>query len=117
MAKEEAERFEVVITPSAEIHYYNLHTYLYENMSVNRAEEVANEILAAAFSLDHLHHRGAKEPLLKNRKRQFRFILYKRTERAAVKIIYHVDEKSKTVFVTDFFPTEMNPKKISRRSQ
>ena len=117
MAKEEAGRYEVVITSSAEIHFYELAEYLYEHMSIDRAEEVAQGLSEMAISLDLLYHRGSVEIKLARRKKAYRYILFKRTPRAGVKIIYYVDEKSRTVYVTDFFPTEKDPKKIAARNK
>jgi hypothetical protein len=86
-------------------------------MSLERAEEVAKGINKMALSLDLLYHRGSGERKLARRKKQYRYVLYKRTSRASVKIIYYVDGKSKTVYVTDFFPTEKDPKKIASRNR
>ena len=93
MAKEEAGRYEVVITSVAEVRFYQLAEYLYENMSLERAEEVTRELNEMALSLDLLYHRGSEEKKLTWRKKSYRYILYKRTSRASVKIIYYVDEK------------------------
>ena len=117
MAKEETSQFEVVITSSAEIHFYELTEYLYEHMAPDRAEEVATQLSEAALSLDHLYHRGNREERLVGRKNDYRYILFSRTARATVKIIYYVNEKTKTVYVTDFFPTEKDPKKMARRNE
>lgn len=97
MAKEEAGRHEVVITASAEVHFYELVEYLYENMSLDRAEEVARELNEMALSLDRLYHRGSPEEKLFRRKKSYRYILYKRTSRASVKIIYFYSKKFFTV--------------------
>lgn len=117
MAKEETGRYEVVITSSAGIHFYKLAEYLYEHMSLDRAEEVSRELNEMALSLDLLYHRGSVERKLTRRKKNYRYILFNRTPRASVKIIYYVDEKNKTVYVTDFFPTEKDPKKITSRNR
>ncbi len=117
MAKEEAGRYEVVITSSAEIHFYELVEYLYEYMSLERAAEVARELNEMALNLDQFYHRGSLEEKLSRRKKPYRYVLYKRTSRASVKIIYYVDKKSKMVYVTDFFPTEKDPKKIVSRNR
>lgn len=117
MAKEEARRCEVVITASAEIHFYEVVEYLYENMPLARAEEVARELNEMALSLDRLYHRGSPEEKLLRRKNAYRYLLFKRTKKATVKIIYYVDEKDSVVYVTDFFPSEIDPKKIARRSR
>ena len=61
MAEEEKSRYEVVITSTAEIHFYELVEYLYEHMAPARADEVATLLSEAAFSLDHLYHRGTEK--------------------------------------------------------
>ncbi|MBY0435154.1 MAG: hypothetical protein K2U26_13685, partial [Cyclobacteriaceae bacterium] len=96
---------------------YELVEYLYEYMSLDRAEEVARELNEMTLSLDRLYHRGSLEEKLVSRKKSYRYILFKRTSKATVKIIYYVDQKDKTVYVTDFFPTEKDPKKISARNK
>ena len=117
MAKEEASKYEVVITTSAEVHFYELVEYLYEHMSLDRAEEVTRELSQMALNLSSLYHRGNVESKLARRKKSYRYILFKRTSKASVKIIYYVDAKDKTVYVTDFFPTEKDPKKIGVRNR
>ena len=47
-------------------------------------------------------------------KEEFRFILHKETKHFEVKIIYYVSEGENTVSITDFFPTKMNPQKITK---
>jgi len=108
VAEEEKGRYEVVITSTAELHFYELVEYLYEHMAPARAEEVATLLSEAAFSLDYLYYRGNREEKLAGRKNDYRYILFNRTARATVKIIYYVDTQTKMVFVTDFFP----PRKI-----
>lgn len=95
----------------------NLVEYLYEYMSQDRAEQVAKELNVMALSLDHLYNRGSVEGKLTKRGNSYRYLLFKRTTKASVKIIYYVDEKSRTVYVTDFFPTEKDSKKIARRNR
>jgi plasmid stabilization system protein ParE len=117
VAKKETDRFEVVITSSAEMHFYELVGYLYETMPVDRAEEVANEIKTQALSLVKLYNRGRKEENLVGRKPIYRYILFNRTSRATVKIIYYVNDKEKTVYITDFFPSEKSVDKIQKRNR
>ena len=117
MAKKETDRYEVVITSAAEIHFYELVEYLYEHLSLERAEEITRGLNEMVLSLALLYHRGSVEKKLSRRKKSYRYLLYKRTSRTSVKILYYVDEKSKTVYVTDFFPTEKDPKKIASRNR
>ena len=86
-------------------------------MTLERAEEVTKELNEMAFSLSRLYHRGSVESKLVRRKKPYRYILFKRTSRASVKIIYYVDVKAQTVYVTDFFPTEKDHKKIAIRNR
>jgi len=59
--------------------------------------------------------RGTIEKTFSNKNGTFRFILLRETRIVEIKIIYRADEISRTIFVTDFFPTRMNPKKIGRK--
>jgi hypothetical protein len=59
---------------------------------------------------------GTKEEILKNLGKSHKFILYYYTPRKAIKIIYFIDEQTKIVYVTDFFPCQMDDKKIGTRS-
>ena len=61
MAKEEAGQYEVLTTSSAEVHFYELVEYLYEHLSLDRAEEVSKELSEMTLSLDQLYHRGSRE--------------------------------------------------------
>jgi plasmid stabilization system protein ParE len=115
--KEETDQFEVLVTRNAEIHFYELAEYLYEHMTLDRAEKITSELHEAALSLKKLYNRGAIEENLRKEKQEFRYILFKRTPRTQIKIIYFIDKATKTVFVTDFFPTEKDPKKLRKRSK
>lgn len=116
MEKAEESKYEVAFTASSRIFYYELLEYLYKHLTVARAEEVSTEILEKALSLNVLYERGSPEPRLKDRPQGYRYLLYERTQRKHIKIIYYVDHKAKNVYVTDFFPTEMDDKKIANRS-
>lgn len=114
MEKEKEGKYKAVITKSAEIYFYEVVEYLYEHMSLERAEEVTTDIQEMALSLDRLHDRGTIEKKLAQRKKSYRYILFKRTPRAQIKIVYYVDQATKTVYITDFFPTEKDPRKLLR---
>ena len=86
-------------------------------MSLSRAEKVAKELSEMALRLDHLYNRGAREEKLRRRKKAYRYLLFKRTTKATVKIIYYVDEKDRVIYVTDFFPTEKDPRNIAQRNR
>ena len=115
MENKEESQYEVIITDPAEIAFYEILEYLYGNYEIDRAEEIANALRDAAKSLHYQPERGTIESNLKNEKEDYRFILYKRTSRSEIKLIYYIDESSKRVYVTDFFPTEKDPEEIESR--
>lgn len=109
-------RYKIVVTKPAEINFYEILEYLYAHYSPDRASEVADSLRnkVAVLSLDP--ERGTIEPRLAGRKNLYRFILFRRQRMKDIKIIYFIDEETKTVFVTDFFPTEMDDQKVQNRS-
>jgi plasmid stabilization system protein ParE len=109
-------KYEVIITDQAEITFYQIVECLYDHYSLDRAEEIANQIRDKAGTLVYQGAIGNLEPQLKHRKEDYRFILYKRSQRADIKIIYFINEKERKVYVIDFFPTEMDNTKILKRS-
>jgi plasmid stabilization system protein ParE len=115
--KEEAAHYQVVVTRKAEIYFYELAEFMYRNMTLDRAEEVITDIQKAVLSLSNLYHRGTKEIDLTEIGIEFRYILVKRTPRSQIKIIYFIDKSAKTVFITDFFPTEKDPKQLVGRNK
>lgn len=116
MESQKESKYEVIITEPAEIAFYEILEYLYNNHTIDRAEELANDLRDTAKSLNHQPKRGFIENRLKNRSEEYRFILFKRVPRAEIKILYFLDVLKKVVYVTDFFPTEMDDKKISTRN-
>ncbi len=115
MEKEEAAQYKIVVTRKAEVYFYELAEFMYKNMTTGRAEEIIMELQKTVLSLSSLFLRGSIEKNLKGEGQEFRFLLLKRTPRAQIKVVYYVDELSKTVFVTDFFPTEKDPKQLKER--
>ena len=116
METPQEKKYLVVITVPAENSFYEILEYLYEYYSIDRAEQIASEIRDTAGSLRYQAERGAIESRLSHRKNTYRFILYKRTSRSEIKIIYYIDKQTDTVYITDFFPTEKDDQKISKRS-
>lgn len=108
-------KYEVIITDTAEISFYEILEYLYDHYPLDRAEEIANEIRDKTKTLTYQAERGAIETRLKNRKEGYGFILYNRSKRADVKIIYYIMEQEGKVYVIDFFPTEKNDVEISKK--
>jgi plasmid stabilization system protein ParE len=116
LERTEEGKYKVIITIPAEKHFYELLDYFYEHYPLDRAEEIANELRSTAKSLEDQPERGSLEIMLSNRQHKYRYILHRRTPRADVKIIYYVNIKINTVYITDFFPTEKDNRIISERN-
>jgi plasmid stabilization system protein ParE len=114
---EEKQSYVVEITAEAEIYYLQLLEYLYQTHSGNSAARKADEILDKAISLDENPYRGRVVDQLTFLEIEHRYLLYQYTPRKSVKIIYFIDESSRTVYVTDFFGNEMDDKKIAERNK
>jgi mRNA-degrading endonuclease RelE of RelBE toxin-antitoxin system len=117
LESEETSRYQVEYTTTADGQFYKVVDFFYRQHTLERAEQMVDELEELAQSLEYLPDRGAIEKWLENRSYEYRFLLYKRTKRADVKIIYFVDEDSKMVFVTDFFPTEKDVEELLKRNK
>ncbi len=115
MDRKEKSEYIVELTPTSQIYFYEALEYIFEQYPPDRAEEISRELKQTAKSLNLNPNRGATEKRLDNRAQHYRFILYQRTKRADIKIIYFVDEQNKKVYVTDFFPTEKDDSQIAKR--
>lgn len=115
MAK--TKQYQVVITKPTQVRYQcEVLNYLVENFSLDRAVEIDEKITREIASLSFMPNRGKAEELLKESHQNIKFILYKETRSVALKILYYVNEMANTVYVTDIFPMEMDPKKMELRS-
>jgi plasmid stabilization system protein ParE len=112
----ETPEYQVEFTLSSKSHFYEVLEYLYEHYPLERAEQLADELEGMAQSLNHHPYRGAKEKWLLGLQHEYRFLLFDRTKRAEIKIIYYIQESEGKVYVTDFFPTEKDVNKMAERS-
>lgn len=112
MAQEQ--EYRLIITLSGEKAYFEVLDYAFEHHSIERANEIAVGLLEFPNVLKIQPYSGTLEVLLSNRTEEYRFLVYKRSKSATVKIIYYVDELTKSVYITDFFPTEMNDSRIQK---
>jgi plasmid stabilization system protein ParE len=117
LEEREALEYTVEITEAANQYFYELGDYLYENLSISWAEEVVGLLLEKALSLNKLFYRGSNELILSSRPQGYKYLLVERSNRKNVKIIYYVDEMVKKVYVTDFFPTEIDNKRLLKRNK
>ncbi|MES2589142.1 MAG: hypothetical protein V4622_09185 [Bacteroidota bacterium] len=111
----EEQDYQIVITSTAERAYFEVLDYVFEHHSKQSANSIALELLEHPQILKKFPNLGTIEANLKQRSEKYRFILFERTTKITVKIIYYVDEENKKIYLTDFFPCEMNEQKIRRR--
>ncbi len=107
------EIYKIVTTRPAMVRYQErVLPYLYDNFSFDRATEIHENIIKTAGTLSSKPARGSREKYLFSYKEDFRFILFKETRNFELKIIYYIKEEKSTVYITDFFPTKMNPQRL-----
>ena len=112
----EGKEFEVIITSFAEKAYFQVLEYVFEYHTPKKAEKIAIELLKFPLILKQFPKMGTIELILEERPEKFRFLLFERTERITVKILYFVDYERNVIYITDFFPSEMLNKKIKKRN-
>lgn len=108
------QNFQIIITATAERAYFEVLNYVFEHHSPERSNAIALELLDYPNILSVQPNIGTIEKLF-TRKEIYRFLVYQRTKNITIKIIYYVDEQTKTVYITDFFPSEMFPEKMNER--
>ncbi len=110
----EGKSYKIVTARPAIIRYQErVLSYLYENFTFDRATEIDKNIIKKAGTLSNKPGRGRRERYLLEAKEDFRFILHKETRHFEIKIIYYINEEESVVYITDFFPTKMNPQRVS----
>jgi translation initiation factor 2B subunit (eIF-2B alpha/beta/delta family) len=113
---EDQQTYQVELTSKAKIYYYQILEYFYTYSSVESADKKSAELYKFAYSLQTFPDRGQIETNLSRFKKNHRFILFNSTSKAVIKIIYFVDKKDNTVYITDFFPTYMDQRRIQDRA-
>ncbi len=112
----EKQEFEIIITPFTEKAYFQVLEYVYEYHTLKKADTIALELLKLPHILKQFPKMGTLEVILEERPEKFRFLLFERTERLTVKVLYYVDFEHNTIYITDFFPSEMLSRKINKRN-
>lgn len=116
MENTEENKYQVIITDQAEISFYEILDYLYDNYPLEKAEQVADGLMDTASKLYYHPERGTLERKLAHRPQGYRYILYMRTSRTDIKVVYYIDQPLSTVYITDFFPTEKDNLQLSKRN-
>ncbi|SEF70600.1 hypothetical protein SAMN03080598_01077 [Algoriphagus boritolerans DSM 17298 = JCM 18970] len=109
----EGKRYEIIFTRSAILRYQNeVYPYLNSNFGRNRVFEIDFEIFEKIETLEYQPHRSSREKTFVDDPKEVRFLLYRASRNFELKILFFVDELTKKVTVTDFFPTRMNPTRM-----
>lgn len=84
-------------------------SFYLENASLRVAQKLTIGIVEKTFMLSTRPKVGQKEELLKDRKQEFRYLVFKN-----YKIIYWINYQKNQIEITDIFDTRQNPKKITQ---
>lgn len=87
----------------------NIFEYYKENASLSIAKNITKGIAKDTLKLSFQPYIGAKEPLLEDRKQEFRYLVYKN-----YKIIYWYNKEKERIDISDVFDTRQNPIKLKR---
>jgi len=101
-----AEKYQIELTPAAELDLLDIVEYLMEEVSPDTAEHVNDGILATIETLEILPHRNPKLDFSP----QHRFIL-----KWSYKIVYTIVEEDSTVLVVGIEHTSRNPQILVER--
>ena len=83
--------------------------YYKRKANVTVAKKVVDGIYEETLKLKHQPRIGQIEELLKQRKQEFRYLVYKN-----YKIIYWINESGNRIEINDVFDTRQNPPKMKR---
>ena len=86
-----------------------IYEYYRENAGIRVAKNLVNGIYNETLKLKIQPRIGKEEEILKNRKQEFRYLVYKN-----YKVIYWINEKENRIEINDVFDTRQNPTKIKR---
>ena len=86
-----------------------IYEYYRENAGIRVAKNLVNGIYNETLKLKSQPRIGQEEEILKNRKQEFRYLVYKN-----YKVIYWINEKENRIEINDVFDTRQNPTKIKR---
>lgn len=100
---------EVYWTKFSERELEKIFDYYNRKASYSIAKKLSDGIYNEALKLEQQPEMGQIEELLKNRKQQFRYLVYK-----SCKIIYWINNSESKIEIIDVFDTRQNPLKIKR---
>lgn len=99
----------IIWSAFAETQLDEIYEYYKNKVSSRVATKLVKGIINAPRKLIKTPFIGQEEELLKERKTQYRYLVFKN-----YKLIYSVDEESGFIKIADVFDTRQNPPKIKR---
>ena len=96
-------------TESSEKELENIFKYYKRKANVTVAKKIVSGIHEETLKLKQQPRIGQIEELLKQRKQEFRYFIYKN-----YKIIYWINERENQIEINDVFDTRQNPPKMKR---
>ena len=99
----------IIWSQFAETQLDEIYDYYKRKASAGVATNLVRGIINAPKRLIKAPDIGQKEELLKDRKIQYRYLVFKN-----YKLIYSVDEEKGTIKIADVFDTRQNPPKMKR---
>ena len=101
--------FKIIWSQFAETQLDEIYEYYEKNASSRIAKKLMNGIINEPKKLINTPQIGQDEELLKQRKTEYRYLVFKN-----YKLIYSVDEENGFIKIADVFDTRQNPTKIKR---
>ncbi len=99
---------EIYWTNFAKSELRKIFKYYKEEASLRVARKIVDDIVKSTLKLSAQPYIGAKEPLLKDREQDFRYLVHKN-----YKIIYWHNEEKSRIDISDVFDTRRNPIKLT----
>jgi plasmid stabilization system protein ParE len=99
----------IIWSEFAETQLDEIYNYYAKEASPRVAKKLLKGIIHEPEKLIKTPNIGQEEELLKQRKVQYRYLIYKN-----YKLIYSVNEKSGYIKIADIFDTRQNPPKLRR---
>ena len=102
-------KFKIIWSEFAETQLDEIYEYYQKESSLKVAKKLLKEIINEPKKLFKTPLIGQEEELLKQRKTEYRYLVFKN-----YKLIYSVDHQDGFIKIADVFDTRQNPPKLKR---
>lgn len=101
--------FKIIWSEFAETQLDEIYAYYKQNAGQRAAQKLLHEIINEPKKLIQSPQIGQEEELLKERKINYRYLVFKN-----YKLIYSIDTENGFIKIADVFDTRQNPPKLKR---